>query len=1077
MASTFSVPSIPLIYYNPTVYDSVIELYWRAPENNGGTNIISYLIETTDNSYTQTYGPDERYAYITGLQNGQIYTFTIRALNSTGYSERATFKTVTPGMKPEPPVDLNCLVTPPSYFNFSWKNVTDGLIDIKGIKMWLDANDSKYFSLDSNSRILLWQDRSGNNNNANIGPVLNNQGNSTLGPIYDPINKNVIFDGNSYLALNDASYINNQYFSFHIVEKIQTNGDSFSAILGTTSLPESNFESDTILSFGYNGDNRSNITVNFFYNDFTYGGSQIIPFTTPSNQPFRIISFIFNSSGRYLYINGNFVGNDTNQFKLKQWLNPAIGLYNNDSYYNGHIKEILVYTGITSSIKREQIEGYLAWKYDLQNNLPFNHEYKNYEPTTIKKFLPTYIYGCKLWLDALDPLSLFTDNIGNSIVQNNNEIIKLWKDKSGTNNHAYSSTMRYLENAINDKPSINFTGNHTSGFQINANLLPNPLDESAYFYIINTDYLENTESILENLSNNTFSGNISEIIIYDHYLNDSQKASIEGYLSWKWNLNSNLPILHPYYSINMYSNIYLLHNSISLIPTDYFGNIIANVNISGSNKKVNVPTLNNNIVSNVSIINKNTFGTNVERYIEVFDLDYGYDALIQAVSQRGYSHYFNYINYLHPRIPNTNLKLWLDSYDRRTISLNNSNVILWADKSKNQSNATPGISPIYNNSNLLIGPAMTFSNNNYLNLSSNTLPISNKDYSIFINFNTIDSTINQYLLTGGNSTTNSGLNFYINNSNICHSWNSNDLIGNLPLTSNFNYLAEFTYTPGNRKTYLNNKQIASDNVNNRNNNSDNNIIGINNSLTNGFNGSIFDILIYDRLLSTLERESVETYFSNKRPYISLNGLLVWLDATKYSGSGIWYNQIPNNIDASIESGLEIKSGNSIVLNGSTTWRFNNPGSLTNWSISVWIKRTGNTFSNDESAIITEIIDTNVNLALRTGNPGMGDNMITPQFYNGQWNYGSSVSIPQNVYQNILVTWNGNTMSTYINKTLISSTPILDQISSGSNTYRIGGHWINSNYITGEIGEILLYNRVLSPFEITSNYNTSKNNFI
>jgi hypothetical protein len=1070
--ATFNVPSIPLIYFNPTVYDSVVELYWRAPSDNGGLPITSYQVESADLSYSQSFSAEDKYAYIAGLQNGDIYTFNIRAQNALGYGERATFKTVTPGMKPESPVDLNCLVTAPSYFNFSWKNVTDGLVDIKGLQMWLDANDPKYFSLDSNSRVLLWQDRSGNNNNANIGPVFDNQGNSTVTPIYDSINKNVIFDGNSYLALSNTSYINNQYFSIHIVEKIQSDGNNFSAILGASELPQVNIEADTVFSFGYNGNNRSNITVNFLYNDYTYGSNDLIPFTTPNNQQFRIISFIYNSSGRYLYINGNLIGNDNNEFKLKRWLNPAIGQYGNDSYYNGHIKEILIYTGTTTHLKREQIEGYLAWKYDLYNYLTINHQYKNYEPTTIKTFLPTYIYGCTLWLDALDQLSLFTDNIGNTNVENNNEIIQLWKDKSGTNNHAYSNTMRYLENGINDKPSINFTGNHTSGFQVNNNLLPNPVTESAYYYIINTDYLENTQSILENLSNNTFSGNISEIIIYDHALSDSQKASLEGYLSWKWNLNDSLPLTHPYKGTNMYSNIYLLHNSISLIPTDYFGNIIANVNISGSNKKVNIPILNNTTVSNVSIVNKNTYGTDIDRYIQVSDLDYGYDALIQSVSQRGYSNYFNYINYLQPRIPNNNLKLWLDSYDRRTVNINNSNVILWADKSKNQSNASPGISPIYDNSNSFI----TF-NNNYFNLPANTLPSSNKDYTIFINFNTNDSSTNQYLLTGGNSNTNSGLNFYINNSNIYHSWNSNDLIGNFPLNNNFSYLAEFTYTSGNRRTFLNNRLVASDNANNRNNNINNNIIGINNDLSNGLNGSIYDIIIYDRLLSTFERESIETYFTNKRPYISLNGLIVWLDATKYSGTGTWFNQIQNNINATIENGSEIKSGNSIVLNGSTTWRFNNPGSLTNWSISVWIKRTGSTFSSDESAIITEILDSNVNIALRTGTPGTGDSIITPQFYNGQWNYGNGVSIPQNTYQNITVTWNGTIMSTFINTNLITSTEILNQISSGNNNYRIGGHWFDSNYITGEIGEILLYNRPLSQFEIISNYNSSKNNFI
>jgi len=43
--------------------------------------------------------------------------------------------------------------------------------------------------------------------------------------------------------------------------------------------------------------------------------------------------------------------------------------------------------------------------------------------------------------------------------------------------------------------------------------------------------------------------NIGEILLYNSVLTTNQRQSIEGYLAWKWGLQStNLPITHPYYS-------------------------------------------------------------------------------------------------------------------------------------------------------------------------------------------------------------------------------------------------------------------------------------------------------------------------------------------------------------------------------------------------------------------------------------------------------------------------------------------------------------------------------------------------
>ena len=50
-----------------------------------------------------------------------------------------------------------------------------------------------------------------------------------------------------------------------------------------------------------------------------------------------------------------------------------------------------------------------------------------------------------------------------------------------------------------------------------------------------------------------FNGVISEVLVYNTMLSDTQRQKTEGYLAWKWNLTSNLPNSHPYKLLNNYN--------------------------------------------------------------------------------------------------------------------------------------------------------------------------------------------------------------------------------------------------------------------------------------------------------------------------------------------------------------------------------------------------------------------------------------------------------------------------------------------------------------------------------------------
>jgi hypothetical protein len=66
----------------------------------------------------------------------------------------------------------------------------------------------------------------------------------------------------------------------------------------------------------------------------------------------------------------------------------TLGAYLNSDIYDraakegcrAHFCEVVVYNGALTAPQRQQVEGYLAWKWGLVNNLPAAHPYKKISP-------------------------------------------------------------------------------------------------------------------------------------------------------------------------------------------------------------------------------------------------------------------------------------------------------------------------------------------------------------------------------------------------------------------------------------------------------------------------------------------------------------------------------------------------------------------------------------------------------------------------------------------------------------------------------------------------------------------------
>ena len=129
----------------------------------------------------------------------------------------------------------------------------------------------------------------------------------------------------------------------------------------------------------------------------------------------------------------------------------SIGSYANTlkSAFNGYINEIVVYNTCLSLSDRQKVEGYLSWKWNLQNNLPTSHPYS--KANNISVFLDS---------------NLFYKNIDNnnstSFLISNNDLFSIFDKSIVKTNFLTSSITNTNLNNISSYSSLIY--NSTSAF-------------------------------------------------------------------------------------------------------------------------------------------------------------------------------------------------------------------------------------------------------------------------------------------------------------------------------------------------------------------------------------------------------------------------------------------------------------------------------------------------------------------------------------------------------------------------------------------------------------------------------------
>jgi hypothetical protein len=90
---------------------------------------------------------------------------------------------------------------------------------------------------------------------------------------------------------------------------------------------------------------------------------------------------------------------------------------------------------------------------------------------------------------------------------------------------------------------------------------------------------------------------------------------------------------------------------------------------------------------------------------------------------------------------------------------------------------------------------------------------------------------------------------------------------------------------------------------------------------------------------------------------------------------------------------------------------------------------------------------------------------------GEQNATAAAGLPLNSWSHLALTYDGSTLSLYVNGALAATTPVGGTVLTSSGPLRIGGNSIWNEWFKGLIDDVRVYNRPLSATEIQTDMNT------
>jgi hypothetical protein len=302
-------------------------------------------------------------------------------------------------------------------------------LSIPTCSLWLDATDTSRITFSGSNIISITDKASGQVFSGGVSPnYIRNLQNGQAA---------INFSGSNFLSNTTYVFPNTTYTVFSIQNLQSTVGNGFGQF---QRVMTGNAGSGTNNLF-YVGVAGSRMVAAFTGSNTGYNDvSPISPGVNNSNV-WRMLSFTVNSSILLPYIDGSIGTQKTGTTGAFTGLVFGAGI--NTQFWNGYIGDFLIYSSVLTAQQRQQVEGWLTYKWGLQPNLAVSHPAKTnflYKllpaipvgvsaPATINtngRFAPTSLPGLALWLDAADTATVSLS--GSSVTQ--------WRDKSGNGRNA-----------------------------------------------------------------------------------------------------------------------------------------------------------------------------------------------------------------------------------------------------------------------------------------------------------------------------------------------------------------------------------------------------------------------------------------------------------------------------------------------------------------------------------------------------------------------------------------------------------------------------------------------------------------
>ena len=619
---------------------------------------------------------------------------------------------------------------------------------ISGCQVWLDGADPNGTGVlpANGASVSTWVDKSGNARNATAFSTAATFSNS-----------NVVFTGNQMYNTTLTSVLNKQTM-FAIASANSTNKMDIVGVQTTTvttgiQLIVQNYSQVVTLFGGTLVANGSAVTPNV---RFMYGN-------------------IYNAgSDSFVYLNGTQSGTKSGSTTLTGSGTVTIGAYyyigsdpTPNEWWIGNISEVIVYNNVLSTSQRQQIEGYLAWKWGLQGSLPSNHPYKTYRPigsfpvvgippvpirvqTTIP-FNPTSITGCQLWVDAADPASMTFSSGSN---------LQRWANKatsSGIFTQAGTAD-RLTYTSSNGYPLVSFNSDGSTSNAWMTTSLSLTANTSFLQVITPITYTSGTWSFYWSWQW-TSAGNRLPGLRSSNVNND-----LQPYITWVGNNNNRIPITNgtSYLSFVEFTGggantRYSINGNTPSAGTIAASNVNSSVFILGGDGNAGATVWGKYYLSEM-IMYSNVLTTSQREQIEGYlawkwglttSLPNGHPYKRPAIAPFSFrSVPFN--GSLNQWVPTqiSGLTLWLDGADRSRLTLTGSAVTQWRDKSGQNNTYTNNGTITYSNQGL------SFPGTAYMqNTSLTGFPFgSNPSISTFIVFAYTNANSTRGLFQYGNVT-------------------------------------------------------------------------------------------------------------------------------------------------------------------------------------------------------------------------------------------------------------------------------------------------------------------------------------